>query len=96
MKLTPLNLVCHECLLPTWIKSCGTFLRLAVAKLDLNNMCRHPALYVQIGADLEVVKWVSNGYELKLKRWPQDNGTKNSRLEMEDPHCGWHELRSFN
>jgi len=30
-------------------------------------MCRHPALYVQIGADLEVVKWVRNGYELKLK-----------------------------
>ena len=59
-------------------------------------MCRHPALYVQIGADLEVVKWVSNGYELKLKRWPQDNVTKNSRLEMENPHCGWHELRRFN
>ena len=30
-------------------------------------MCRHPALYGQIGADLEVVKWVRNGYELKLK-----------------------------
>ena len=30
-------------------------------------MCRHPALYVQLGADLEVVKWVRNGYELKLK-----------------------------
>jgi hypothetical protein len=56
-------------------------------------MCRHPALYVQIGADLEVVR---NGYELKLKRWPQDNVTKNSRLEMEDPLCGWHELRRFN
>ena len=37
LKLTPLNLVCHECLLPTWIKSCGTFLRLAVARLVLNN-----------------------------------------------------------
>ena len=23
----------------------------------LINMCRQPALYVQIGADLEVVKW---------------------------------------
>ena len=30
-------------------------------------MCRHPALYVQLGADLEVVKWVRIGYELKLK-----------------------------
>jgi hypothetical protein len=30
-------------------------------------MCRHPALYVQLGADLEGVKWVRNGYELKLK-----------------------------
>ena len=68
----------------------------------LINMCRHPALYVQIGADLEVVKWVrngygyGNGYELKRKRLPQDNVTKNSRLEMEDPLCGWHELRRFN
>ena len=94
--LTPLNLVCHECLLPTWIKSCGTFLRLAVEKLDLNNMCRHPALYVQIGADLEVVKWARNDYELKLKRWPQDNVTKNSRVGMENPHGGWHELRRLN
>ena len=51
-------------------------------------MCRHPALYVQIGADLEVVKWVRNGYELKLKRWPQDNVAKNSRWEMEDPLDG--------
>ena len=96
LKLTPLNLVCHECLLPTWIKSCGTFLRLAVEKLDLNNMCRHPALYVQIGADLEVVKWARNDYELKLKRWPQDNVTKNSRVGMENPHGGWHELRRLN
>ena len=85
MKLTPLNLVCHECLLPTWIKSCGTFLRLAVAKLDLINMCRHPALYVQFGADLEGVKWARNGYELKRKRWPQDNV---SRWEREDPLYG--------
>ena len=30
-------------------------------------MCRHPALYVQLVADLEVVKWVRNGYKLKLK-----------------------------
>ena len=41
--------------------------RLAVVRLDLNNMCRHAAFYEQIGADLEVVKWVRNGYELKLK-----------------------------
>ena len=44
--------MCHECLLPTWIKSCGTFLRLAVVRLDLNNMCRHAAFY-----ELEVVKF---------------------------------------
>ena len=69
---------------------------MAVVRLDLNNMCRHPALYVQIGADLEVVKWLRNGYELKLKRWPQDSVTKNSRSEMEDPHFVWHELRRFN
>ena len=37
-----------------------------------------------------------NGYELKRKRLPQDNVTKNSRLEMEDPLGGWHELRRFN
>ena len=44
--------------------------------------------------DLEVVsaKWVRNGYELKLKRWPQDSVTKNNRSEMEDPHFVWHEL----
>ena len=47
-------------------------------------------LLEQIGADLEVVKWVRNGYELKLKRWPQDSVTKNSRSEMEDPHFVWH------
>ena len=90
--------MCHECLLPTWIKSCGTFLRLAVVRLVLNIMCRHPALYVQIGADLEVVKWLRNGYELKLKRWPQDSVTKYSRSEMEDlhPHVVWHDLRRFN
>ena len=35
-------------------------------------MCRHPALHGQSGADLKVVKWLSNGYELKIKRWPQD------------------------
>jgi hypothetical protein len=88
--------VCHECLLPTWIKSCGTFLRLAVVRLVLNIMCRHPALYVQIGADLEVVKWLRNGYELKLKRWPQDSVTKYSRSEREDPHVVWRDLRRFN
>jgi hypothetical protein len=49
-------------------------------------MCRHPALYVQIGADLEVVKWVRNGYELKLKRWPQDSVTKNSRQALPLPY----------
>ena len=71
---------------------------MAVVRLDLNNMCRHPALYVQIGADLEVVKWLRNGYELKLKRWPQDSVTKYSRSEMEDlhPHVVWHDLRRFN
>ena len=44
--------------------------------------------------DLEVVsaKWVRNGYELKLKRWPQDSVTKNNRSEMEYPHFVWHEL----
>ena len=30
-------------------------------------MCRHPALYVRLGSDLELVKRVRNGYELKLK-----------------------------
>ena len=44
-------------------------------------MCRHAAFYEQIGADLEVVKWVRNGYELKLKRWPQDSVTKYSRSD---------------
>ena len=64
-----------------------------MARLDLNNMCRHPALYVQIGADLEVVKWLSNGYELpKLKRWSQDSVTKYSRSKIEDPLVGWHDL----
>ena len=51
---------------------------------------------MQIGADLEVVKWVRNGYELKLKRWTQDSVTKISRSDMEDPHFVWHELRRFN
>jgi hypothetical protein len=48
-------------------------------------MCRHAAFY-----ELEVAKWVRNGYELKLKRWPQDSVTKNNRSEMEDPHFVWH------
>ena len=30
-------------------------------------MCRHMAVYVQLGADLEMVKRVRNGYERKLK-----------------------------
>ena len=38
-----------------------------------------PIAFREIGADLEVVKWVRNGYELKLKRWPQDSVTKNNR-----------------
>ena len=42
-------------------------------------MCRHPALHGQSRADLKVVKWLSNGYELKIKRWPQDGVTKYSR-----------------
>ena len=58
---------------------------MAVVRLDLNNVCRHAAFY-----DLEGVKWVRNGYELKLKRWPQDSVTKNNRSEMEDPHFVWH------
>ena len=62
---------------------------MAVARLDLNNMCRHPGLYVQIKANLE-------GYELKLKRWPQDSVTKYSRSEREDPHVVWRDLRRFN
>ena len=41
---------------------------------------------MQIGADLEGVKWLSNGYELKLKRWSQDSVAKYSRSKMEDPH----------
>ena len=66
----------------------GHFLGWQLKNWILINMRRHPALYVRIGADLEVVKWVRNGYELKLKRWPQDNVTKNSRWEMvtKDPH----------
>ena len=50
----------------------GHFLGWQLKKLDLINMCRQPALCVQIGADLEGVKWARNGYELKLKRWPQE------------------------
>ena len=48
--------VCHECLFITWIKSCGTFLRLAVVDWTINIMCRHPALHGQSRADLKVVK----------------------------------------
>ena len=39
-------------------------------------MCRHPTLHGQSGADLKVVEWLSNGYELKIKRRPQDGVTK--------------------
>ena len=56
-------------------------------------MCRHAAFYEQIGADLEVVKWVRDGYELKLKRWPQASVTKDNRSALEDPDFVWHELR---
>ena len=42
-------------------------------------MCRHTALREQSGADLEVGEWLVNGYEPKLKRWPQDGVTKYSR-----------------
>ena len=67
MKLSTLFIECHECRLTTWIKSCGTFHRLAVEKLVSKiYMCRYPVRY-GLGADLEVVKWVRNGYKLKLK-----------------------------
>ena len=56
-------------------------------------MCRHAAYYERIGADLEVVKWVRYGYEMKLKEWPQDSFTKNNRSATEDPKFVWHELR---
>ena len=56
-------------------------------------MCRHAAYYEQIGADLEVVKWVRHGYEMKLKEWPLDSFTKNNRSATEDPLFVWHELR---
>ena len=39
LSFTPLNLVCHECLLPTWIKSCGTFLRLKIIILSYQHTC---------------------------------------------------------
>ena len=45
-------------------------------------MCRHAAFYEQIGADQEVVKWVRDGYELKLKSWPQASVTKNNRSAL--------------
>ena len=51
-------------------------------------MCRHAAYYEQIGADLEVVKWVRNGYELKLK--------VAARQRHQEPHFVWHELRKCN
>ena len=36
---------------------------------------------MQSGADLGMVKWLSNGYELKPKRWPQDSVAKYSRAD---------------
>ena len=66
-KLATLVIECHECRLTTWLKSCGTFHRLAVEKLVVKSyMCRLPVLYV-LGADLEVLRRVHNGDELKLK-----------------------------
>ena len=56
-------------------------------------MCRHAAYYERIGADLEVIKWVRYGYEMKLNEWPPDSYTKNNKSAMEDPHFVWHELR---
>ena len=32
-------------------------------------------VYLAREADLKVVKWLSNGYELQIKRRPQDGGT---------------------
>ena len=48
-------------------------------------MCRHAAFYEKIGADEEVIKWVREGYELNLKRWPEASVTKNNRSALEDP-----------
>ena len=42
---------------------------MTVVRLDLNNMCRHAAFLEQTGADLEVVKWVRNGYEQVPRNW---------------------------
>ena len=40
--------------------------------------CRYIEQLEQSGADLEVGEWLGNGYEQKLKRWPQDGFTKYS------------------
>ena len=48
-------------------------------------MCRHAAYYESIGADLEVVKWIRYGYEMKLREWPLDSFTKNNRSATQDP-----------
>ena len=40
--------------------------------------CRYIEQLEQSGADLEVGEWLGNGYEPKLKRWPQDGVTKYS------------------
>ena len=59
-----------------------------------NTIHRHAVYYHQIlKADLEVVKWVRHGYELKLKSWPQASFTKNNRSALDDPAFVWHELR---
>ena len=62
-------------------------------------MCRHPTLHGQSGADLKVVEWLSNGYELKIKRRPQDGVTKycgstdrmdlNSRCRIKEMGCSY-------
>ena len=40
--------------------------------------CRYIEQLEQSGTDLEVGEWLGNGYEPKLKRWPQDGVTKYS------------------
>ena len=55
---------------------------------------RHAIYYEEIlKADLEVVKWIRHGYELKLKSWPQPSYTRNNRSARDDPSFVWHEIR---
>ena len=56
-------------------------------------MYRHADFYEKIGADEEVCSWVREGYEMKLKRWPEASVTKNNKSAMEDPGFVWNELR---